>query len=203
MIKKILTISTIAVLATFIMTISMTNVAQADDPEKKTDEFKCDKGFGSFFNPTLTSGVVYSGAWVDCSVIGSSGLASALEGAGLGSEDHCLALASPAGLDSFISNEKGFISFTVTAEQCFFDDDGDELASAAGFCEDEGPNTSTLTGTYRMTGGIVDGKRVIDSDDGVGVFTASVDHCAGDSANEGNFGTFAFFGDIVTQDTHD
>ena len=182
------------------MTIAMTNVAQADDlPETKTDEFKCDKGFGSFFDPDLTDDNIYSGAWVDCSMIGSAGMASALEVTGAIGTAECVGvtLASPDGLDSFISNEKGFISFSASVDQCFFDDDGDVLASVAGFCEDEGPNTSTLTGTYTLTGGIVDDKRVTG---GTGSFTSFVDHCAGASANAGNFGTFSFLGTVESFD---
>jgi len=156
MIKKILTITTIAVLVSSIMTIAMINDAQADNPD--TADFKCDKSFGSFFNPDLTGDNIYTGSWADCSVIGQAGLASAVEVTGF--VDGCLILKSPDGLDSFLVNEKGFISFTTTATQCFFDENGD-TPTVAGFCLTGAAHTSTLEGTYKMTGGIVDGKRVM------------------------------------------
>ena len=74
MTNKILKITSIAVLTTFIMTMAMTNVAQADDPpEEKTEDFKCDESHGSFYDPFLETtnpfdsdaafAVVVAGSW--------------------------------------------------------------------------------------------------------------------------------------------
>jgi len=193
MIKKLLTTTSIAVLATFIMTISMTNVAQANDPD--TADFKCDKSYGSFYNPTVL-GVVNTGSWADCSVIGQAGLASNLQVAP-GDDDGCVSLASID--DSFLVNEKGFITFETSGTQCFFDSEGDALSSdPTSFCGGAGSAyTSELEGTYTMTGGLVDGKRVIG---GSGDTASWADHCAGDSAPFGNSGTSTLEGDIITED---
>ena len=186
-----------AVLATFIMTISMTNVAQAgDDSDVDVADFKCDKSFGSFYTPTAL-GQVNTGSWADCSVIGQAGLASHLQIVP-GDDDGCVGIVSAS--DNFLVNEKGFITFSSTGTQCFFGSDGEALTSDPGdgdFCESGlGATTSELTGTYEMTGGLVDGKRVVG---GSGSISSSANHCAGDTAPFGNSGTTTIFdGDIET-----
>ena len=192
MTKKILTITTIAVLVTSIMTIAMINDAQAD-PKLDTSDFKCDKGFGSFFDPDLTDDIIYTGSWVDCSVIGSSGMAVAVEITGVAEKCAGVTIASPDGLDSFVINEKGFISFTTSGDQCFFDENGN-TPTAAGFCVTGAVHTSILTGTYTITGGLIDGKPVVG---GSGDTSSIVDHCAMDTAPYGNSGSTSFTGTIV------
>jgi len=189
--KKILTITTIAVLVSSIMTIAMINDAQADS-EVDVADFKCDKSFGSFYTPTAL-GQVNTGSWADCSVIGQAGLASHLQIVP-GADDGCVGIVSAT--DSFLVNEKGFITFSTTGTQCFFDDSGDALtADPVGFCGVGEASTSTLTGTYTMTDGLVDGKRVVG---GTGTIASSADHCAGNSAPLGNSGVTSLQGDIHT-----
>ena len=191
MIKKILTMTSIAVLATFIMTIAMTNVAQADD-HIKTEDFKCDKSFGSFFN-AAPGDPNFTGSWADCTGIGQAGLASALVSDGTIDGDGCLTLVSVH--DSFLVNEKGFITFDTSGTQCFNNVDGDPLTVGGTwdgtFCGSSGsPSTSAYTseleGTYTITGGLVDGKRYVG---GEGTTSSFAEHCAMDSAPFGNSGT--------------
>jgi len=198
LIKKILTITTITVLATFIMTIAMVDNVQALVIDES--KFKC-KSFGSFFDPTLTGDNIYTGSWADCSLIGEAGMASAVEVGGTIAVLGCagVELASPVGLDSFIINKKGFISFSVSADQCFFDEAGDPV-TAAGFCGPGGEGkafTSVIMGEYLITDGLVDGKRVVG---GEGSLISYVDHCAGDTAPYGNSGFSKLKGTIEIED---
>ena len=115
--------------------------------------------------------------------------------------EHCIELASPPGLDSFLVNEKGYISFSTSGFQCFFDKDGpiadaDAIFFAPNFC---GAGlmilTSETTGTYDMSDGLVDGKRVVG---GSGDTHGLVDHCTGNTTPYGNSGFSTFHGDIHT-----
>jgi len=185
----------------------MTNVAQADDPpETKTDDFKCDKSFGSFYNPFLSlqgedlAVSVVTGSWVDCSVIGSAGMTSFLlvtDG-----DDGCVDLASPPGLDTFMVNEKGFIALAIEGEQCFWDENGVK-PTAEGFCDPGGPHTSTLEGSYTMTDGLIDDKRV---NGGSGTVLSTANHCDfaedpdRDLNHSANSGTTTFLGTIDSFD---
>jgi len=217
MTNKILKITSIAVLTTFIMTMAMTNVAQAPDPVLLPEEdfnediadVKCDESHGSFFNPALTGENIYTGSWADCSVIGQAGLTSAVVLTGAGGADHCITLGSPADLESFLINEKGYISFTVSVEQCFYEDAELEIEADPldiffeEFCGDGEIKFSTVDGDpelvagtgYTMIDGLVDGKRVVG---GTGAIHSVVDHCAGDNAPYGNSGSGSFHGDIHT-----
>ena len=187
MIKKILTITSIAVLATFMMTMAMTNVAQAGN-DVDVDDFECDS-FGFFFTPTAL-GEVSTGSWADCTLIGSSGLTSFLQVTDADPMDVCVELASIE--DSFLVNEDGFITFSTSGSQCFLDENG-AAPTAAGFCGPGGEGkafTSTLTGTYTMTGGLVDDERVTG---GSGTVDSTADHCT-------NSGTTTIKGTIETVD---
>jgi len=189
---KIMTITTIAVLATF-MTISMTNDALANGTD--IADFKCDKSFGSFYTPTAT-GLVVTGSWADCTLIGQAGLASIVQVGAIDPEDPCVGLTSTD--DAFVTNEKGFITFSTAGTQCFHDSEGDLLEDfPTGFCGGEGTAyTSELNGTYEMTDGLVDGKRVVG---GSGFTSSSANHCAGDTAPFGNSGSTSIHGDIHTE----
>jgi len=228
MITKILTITSIAVLATFIMTMAMVNDAQAHNPVLDPEEFdediadfKCDENFGSFYDPfivttnpndvTAAFGVVVAGSWADCSVIGQAGLTSFLLVTDDDPDDGCVQLASPPESDSFLVNEKGFISFSTAGEQCFFDSEGDPLDEDPGeddFCGGAGTaHTSELVGEYTMTDGLVDGKRVVG---GSGATHSTANHCDKTDTDPtrdlnpfANSGTSSFHGDIHTIDEDD
>ena len=199
MIKKILTITSITVLATFIMTMAMVNVAQAGLPlTLDTADFKCDKVFGSFYPPPATGPLLFSSAWGDCSLLGQAGLTSVTGfAAGPVSEDNCILLETPAGLDGFAINEKGNIRFSLAVEQCFFDSDGAALAGLPpGFCGSATHAfTSTVTGTYLMTGGRILMRSVIPG--GMGAVSSAVDHCNGNIAPFANSVKTTLTGDII------
>jgi len=225
MIKKILTITSIAVLTTFIMTMAMVNDAQAGDDGNDVDidvaDFKCDENFGSFYDPFLVTTdptdedaafvVVVAGSWVDCTAIGQAGLTSFLLVTPGDDDDGCVDLASPEGSDSFMVNEKGFIQFSTSGEQCFFDSEGDDLDFDPGpndFCGGAGTaHTSELVGKYTMTGGLVDGKRVVG---GSGATHSMANHCDKTDTDPtrdlnpfANSGTSSFLGDIETTEEDD
>ena len=201
--KKILTITTIAVLVTSLMTIAMVNDAQALVPD--TADFKCDKVFGSFFPPV--AGTVFSSAWGDCSLLGQASLTSITTVTGAGSVPaFCLALATPAGLEGFAINEKGNIRLSLILDQCFTDAFGGPASPFGAFCAKVAgvpvvgaPAFSTVTGFYTIpippaASGLVDGKPVVG---GVGTVTSTVDHCD-PSAPFGNSFVSTFTGTIVT-----
>jgi len=80
--------------------------------------------------------------------------------------------------------------------QCFFDGSGTPMpADPLGFCG-AGPteaHTSTLTGTFTITGGLVDGEAVTG---GSGTTSATAIHCGGPGV--GNSGTTSLTGTIDT-----
>ena len=212
--KKIMTITTIAVLATSLMTIAMLDDAQAQlVPD--TSDFKCDEVIGSFFSPPATAPLLFSSAWGDCTLVGQAGLTSILVMTGAGpSGTNCITLATPPNpasgpptLESFAINEKGYISFNLFVEQCFFTDAALTIpASPLGsFCAGgpADPAFSTVSGSpltvpasgYTITpGGNVDGKPVVG---GSGSTFSVVNHCD-PSAPFGNSGVSSFSGTIDT-----
>jgi len=201
--KKLLLIATITVLVTGLTLAATFDDAEAhdeEDTELNISDFECDESFGSFYDPTGT-GVVNTGSLADCTLIGEAGLASNLQ-VTAGADDGCVGLASID--DSFLVNEDGFITFSTSGTQCFFDETGTALtADPTGFCGPGGEGkafTSILTGTYTMTGGLVDGERVIG---GSGTVDSTADHCAGTSAPFGNSGTTTIEGTIETVDEED
>jgi len=200
MIKKILTITSIAVLAIFIMTISMQDDAQAQ-LVMDTSDFKCDKGFGSFF--PAVAGTIFSSGWTDCSLLGQAGISGPFAVVALGPGIDCVTLTSTA--DSFAINEKGSIRITFPLlTQCFTDASGAPVSALAGFvCPPPPAGTqvfSTVTGGYIIPtgvapdwGGNVDGKPVVG---GVGTITSMVNHCD-PLAPFGNSFTSTITGNII------
>ena len=187
-----------AVLITGSLAVSPIAIADDDDDDDDDDDgdatmkFNCN-GVGFFFTPNAL-GQVSTGSWADCSLIGEAALTSFLQVSDADPLDGCTDLASIE--DSFLVNEDGFITFSTSGTQCFFDGSGTALAAdPVGFCG-VGPtqaHTSILTGTYTITDGLVDDELVTG---GSGTVDSTADHCGG--APFGNSGTTKIKGTIET-----
>jgi hypothetical protein len=162
------------------------------DKKSKTGEhkLKC-KSIGSFFTPSPD---VFSSSEGKCSAglshVSTASVSSAAPYTGTG----CLTLTSVG--DDFAIGKKGFVMLTSTGEQCFFDETGASTLPLPGtFCTVGGPHTSTVTGTYTITGGLVKDTTV---DSGSGTFVSEANHCDS-KAPYGNSFTTKLTGSIIFQ----
>lgn len=174
--KKLLILSTIAVAVT-----GLALVATLDDAEAigktGTFQFKCTESEGSFFDPTVTTPLVFSSAGhSNCTGLGPTSAASITIGVGAGTPFNCIDLITPVGVDADGISKKGFITFSMALKQCFFDSTGAAVGFATPFCGGVVSNihTSTVTGSYLMTGGVISGRPVMA---GTGTVSSAVDHC--------------------------
>lgn len=192
--KKLLMIATITVLVTG-LTLTAT-LGDALAKESGDHKLKC-KSVGSFF--PLSATTVSSSSIGKCNAgLGHVTSASVSSIAPSITNPVCLPLSSVTPVGDFAMGKKGFITFTTTGEQCFFDENGDPTAPS-NFCEDGGAHTSTVTGTYAITGGLVH-KKVVTG--GTGEFVSMANHCD-DNAPYGNSFTTELTGNIITQDNDD
>ncbi len=193
---KILSMTAMAVLV-----IALTTLAMAGDPEK-TDDWKCEEGVGSFFNPNDTMVGVFSSAYAKCSIGGGTTIATVLQPTGAvdGPDGDCLGLETVS-FDGFMVNEKGSITFDTSGMQCFFNKNVGPIdwSATLGFCgeNDVDAHTSVLTGDWVSNGGVIDGLSVVG---GGGEVSSTANHCD-DDAPFGNSGTTELTGEIVRDDS--
>lgn len=166
-----------------------------NDKKAKTGEhkLKC-KSIGSFFPPSGAG--VFSSSEGKCSAglghVSSASVSSAVQSA---INPICVTLTTIAPLGDFMVGKKSFIMFTSTGEQCFFDENGAPALPIEGnFCKAGGPHTSTVTGTFTITSGLVKDTPV---DSGSGTFVSEANHCAQGTAPYGNSFTTDLKGTIV------
>ena len=174
--KKLLVLSTIAVVVT-----GLSVVATLDDAEAKgktgTFQFNCTESEGSFFDPTLTPPFVFSSAGhSNCTGLGPTNAASITTVTGLGPAPNCITLATLPTVDAYGISKKGFITFSMALTQCFFDSTGAATATPGpSFCGVPlDAFTSTVTGSYLMIEGVISGNPVTA---GTGTVSSVVDHC--------------------------
>ena len=197
---KILSMIAMAVLA-----IALTTPAMAGDPEK-TDDWKCEEGVGSFFNPerTMADGVdsVFSSAYAKCSIGGGTTIATVLQvvGTEMVNGQLCLKLETSA-FPGFMVNEKGSITFDTRGTQCFRNRNGAPIDASMtlGFCgdNDDDAYTSGLRGEWLARSGVIDGLRVVG---GGGDVRSTANHCAGGFPFR-NSGRVELTGEIVRDDS--
>ena len=197
--NKTLTITTITVLATFLMIFAIVDDAQANG----TEEFECEEVVGSFFPPPATPPFVFSSASGECSELGEVSIASITTLVGPAFAPNCINLTTPIGLDSFAISEDGHVTFSMLLEQCFLDSTMTALPGPpTSFCSGPAATTaffSTVTSSYMITGGLIDGKVVTG---GTGTSTSTVDHCD-PSAPFGNSFVSTLTGTIIISDDDD
>jgi hypothetical protein len=211
--KKLLLIATITVLVSGLTIATSLSDANADPKAKKehpptgTHDLKCKKSIGSFFDPDVsknsdTGDLLISTSEGKCNFLGHTASSSITTVTGFDLGTGCVTLETPLGVDSYAIGKKGFFTFEMTLEQCFFDEDGLPTLSALSdlYCgASTDAFTSTVTGTYTITGGeLIDKKHGNTSiDAGTGTITSSVDHCAGSTAPYGNSVVTEMTGEIV------
>jgi len=190
-------IATITVLVTGLTLAATFDDAEADGKEG-VQELKC-KSIGSWFNPEFTGSIVISSSAGKCSAELGKVTSAALTEVMGPNEKGCLTLstlAEPEGIIEFSVGKKGFITFTTTGEQCFFDVNGAPTAPNS-FCQEGGAHTSTVHGEYIILDGLVKDTPVIG---GSGFFVSLADHCATGTAPYGNSFTTELEGTIVFSD---
>ena len=190
--KNLLVLSAIAVAVT-----GLSVVATLDDAEAKGKtgifQFKCTESEGSFFDPGATGGLFFSSAGhANCTGLGPTNGASVTTVTTIGT--NCINLATT--VDAYVLSKKGFITFSVILEQCFFDSTGAVGSVGAQFCGVTATNTftSTVTGTYTITGGVITGNPVTG---GTGTVSSAVDHCTAGVAPFANSVKTTLTGTIV------
>ncbi len=193
--KKLLMLATITVLVTGLTLAATFDDAEAKKAKTGEHKFKC-KSIGSWFNPGLTDGLVFSSSEGKCSA-GLSKVTSASVTSVGDPVDGCViltsALVDPPGKGDFSVGKKGFIMYTTTGEQCFNNVDGDPLGATWDFtfCGASGsPLTSAYTseviGTYTILSGLVKDTPVIG---GSGDFVSEANHCDDDAPYRNSFTT--------------
>lgn len=207
--KKLLLIATITVLVSGLTFATSLSDASADpkvpkEPKEKknhlptgTQDFKCKESIGSFFNPLVTSPLLISTSEGKCNKFFghmASSTITTFDVDGIPSASNCVNLETLDGVDSYAIGKKGsWFTFSMKLEQCFFESDGLTPTTAfltGAYC-DTGVSTdvftSTVTGTYDVTGGQHNDKHGnTEITGGSGTITSSVDHCAMNNAPYGN-----------------
>jgi hypothetical protein len=191
--KRLLLIATITVLVSGLTIAASFDDAEAKKAKTGTHDLKCKSKIGSWFNPDLT-GDVFSSSEGKCSAgLGKVTSASITEVTLIveGENAGCLALSPVDDLPAFSMGKKGFIEYTTTGVQCLFDETGlqiDLLATAgeADWCKIGGAHTSTVTGTYAITDGLVKDTQVVG---GIGTFDSEANHCDSKAAYGNSFTT--------------
>ncbi len=191
--KKLLMLATITVLVTGLTLAATFDDAEAKKAKTGTHDLKCKSKIGSWFNQEPTD-PVFSSSEGKCSAgLGKVTSAAITEIKGL-TVDGCIILESAVGLPSFSMGKKGFIEYTTTSVQCLFDENDIAVhAAAPNWCQVGGAHTSTVTGTYEITDGLVKDTPVVA---GSGTFVSEANHCD-DEAPYGNSFTTKLEGTIV------
>ncbi len=194
--KRLLMIATMTVLVSGLTIAASFDDAEAKKAKTGEHKLKC-KSIGSWFNPELTSDLVFSSSEGKCSAglghvaSGSIAMITSLPDPDTG----CITLDSDPANDSFSMSKKGFIMYSTTGTQCFADENGDSVPPGL-WCESGGAHTSTVDGKYSILivgGGIVKDTPVVG---GTGTFVSEANHCD-DKAPYGNSFTTKLEGTIV------
>jgi len=195
--KKLLMLATIVVLVSGLMMSASFDDAEAKKAKTGEHKLKC-KSIGSWFNQGFTLFVI-SSTEGKCSA-GLSKVTSAAITEITGSIAGCLTLSTAPGISDFSMGKKGFIEYTTTGTQCFFDETGLPTAPAA-WCTPGGAHTSTVTGTISIHNGLVKNTPVVSGPLGSDVggsadFVSEANHCD-DEAPYGNSFTTKLKGTII------
>jgi hypothetical protein len=200
--KKLLLIATITVLVTGLMMSATFNDAEAKKEPKapkapSMKELKCKDNVGSFVSfgilgPGGSWGPFVSTGESKCKSLGDAAFTSVTRitgAAGISGAPNCIELVAGPGAgsltpDGYGISKKGFFTYDLgTMEQCFFDASGG-IPTTAGFCGlATDTHTSTVTGTFIITDGLIKGAPVTA---GSGMLSSVVDHCAGGTAPNGD-----------------
>ncbi len=193
--KRLLMIATMTVLVSGLTFAAALDDAEAKKAKTGTHDLKCKSKIGSWFNQAPTD-PVFSSSEGKCNAgLGKVTSAAITEVMGV-DIDGCLILESLDGVPSFSMGKKGFIEYTTTSVQCLFDENDiaiDLNAAAPNWCQAGGAHTSTVTGTYEITDGLVKDTPV---DGGSGTFVSEANHCD-DEAPYGNSLTTKLKGTIL------
>jgi hypothetical protein len=193
--KKLLMLATITVLVTGLTMSASFDDAEAKKAKTGEHKLKC-KSIGSWFNQGPTD-PVFSSTEGKCSAGLSKVTSAAITAVDpIPTLGGCLTLSSATGLPSFSMGKKGFIEYTTTSVQCLFDETDQAIdlnTTPPNWCNPGGAHTSTVTGTYEITDGLVKDKPVVG---GSGTFVSEANHCD-DEAPYGNSFTTKLEGTIV------
>jgi len=208
--KKLLMLATITVLVTGLMMSASFDDAEAKKAKTGTHDLKCKKSIGSFFDPAVSTGTPIGNLLIStsegkCKFLKHTAFANITTVTAVDVGTGCVTLETPVGVDSYAIGKKGFFTFSMILEQCFFESDGVTPTLSAlteDYC-DTGVSTdvftSTVTGTYLITGGELHDKKHGSTaiTGGSGTVTSSVDHCAMSTAPYGNSVVTEMIGTIV------
>ena len=213
--NNILRLATITVVASFLMLAVVAEKTQAQPLGAGVVKLIC-RSTGTFItgaeaDPLAALTSVNSAVGQCSGVLGTVSSFGVIVTTGLGTADHCVAIASATAAGatkpspSIIFNNQGdSILFSIVGEQCFFKENGDSVSLAtllAGdFCGVGEPAFSTITATFSVTGGDIDGKTVTG---GSGTISGVVDHCAMSGAPFGNASVASIMGTIDLSDDDD
>jgi len=195
-------IATMTVLVTGLMFAATLDDAEAKKAKTGEHKLKC-KSIGSWFNPVLTAPWIFSSSEGKCSAgLGKVTSASVTVITGGPDAAGCITLItapipvpdSDEFLTDFSMGKKGFIEYTSTATQCFWDETGAPTGPVA-WCELGGAHTSTIIGEYTILDGKVKDTPVTG---GEGGFVSKANHCD-DDAPYGNSFTTKLNGTIIFQ----
>ena len=196
--KRLLMIATMTVLVSGLTFAAALDDAEAKKAKTGTHDLKCKSKIGSWFNiiPFDPTDPIVSASEGKCSAgLGKVTSAAITEVMGV-DIDGCLILESLDGVPSFSMGKKGFIEYTTTSVQCLFDETDQAIdlnTTPPNWCNPGGAHTSTVTGTYEITDGLVKDTPVVG---GSGTFVSEANHCD-DKASYGNSFTTKLKGTIV------
>ncbi len=179
--KKLLMIATITVLVTGLTLAATLDDAEAKKPNPKVKPFKCSSS-GTFDG--ITGDFSQTG---NCSHMGETTTSGTFGVTGF--EDvggiTCVTIGSA---DTELTGDNGdTVEMSITGIQCFFDENGNPV-NAGGFCGTGEAHTSTVVGTYDITGG--DGK--FTNADGSGTILSNASHCSSDTFDSTISGTIEY-----------
>jgi len=186
--KKLLMIATMTILVSGLTIAASLDDAEAKKAKTGEHKLKC-KSIGSWYNPELLDGRVFSSSDGKCSA-GLGKVTSASISMVLDVTDGCLDLVSV--FDDFSMGKKGHIMFKTVGSQCLYDVNGLSLVVGdtwdGSFCSSSAGSayTSIVTGTYTISEGLVKDVPVIG---GSGDFVSEANHCDNDAPYRNSFTT--------------
>jgi len=152
--------------------------AEAKKPNPKIKPFKCSSS-GIFDGEALTFSQTGN-----CSQMGKITVSGTFEVTG--AVDGCLTIEST---DSVLTAANGdTVTLETEGTQCFFDENGDAVDFTGEFCELGHEHTSTVDGTYTITGG--DGR--FTGATGDGDISSDANHCNSDTFESTISGTIEY-----------